>query len=394
MDRKEFIRIAGTTLGGYLLLPKFLTALPNLNNSDLNQGRNILVFLQLNGGNDSLNTFIPVTDPAYYAIRGNLAIQKDLTLNAGNGMAWHPSLKGLHEIQQAGHLTLIQNVGYPNPSRSHFRAMEIWQTASDHDKYLSEGWLGRYLDAHCQPNEILGALNIDTTDSLALRGKEAHSLSMQDPQRYEKMLKGLPVQEAGQETNNPNLDFVRKLSLSSLEGKDEINAALKRAESYSFDFPATRLGKNLQWISKLILGNLETSVYYTGMSGFDTHINQLQVQRTRFEEISGAVLAFYHQLKNAAILDRVTLVIFSEFGRRVAPNGSGTDHGKAGSLILIGGKNKGRLLGNNPDLINLDQGDLKFEMDFRSIYASLLKEKFSINPAQLGIVQTPLTNIF
>lgn len=394
MKRKDFLRIAGTSLGGYLLIPKFLTGIPLLPGSGPNNNKNILVFLQLNGGNDGLNTFIPVGDPAYYSIRGILAIQKDLALQVAQGMAWHPSLKGLNEIQQSGDLTLIQNVGYPNPSRSHFRAMEIWQTASAFDSYLTEGWLGRYLDASCPPDDLLGALNIDATDSLALRGKAPHSITMQDPVRYEKMLKGLPPIDVNQETTNPNLDFVRKLSISSMEGKDEINAALKKSENYSFQFPSTRLGKNLQWIAKLILGELDTSIYYTGMSGFDTHINQLQVQKTRFDEISGAVSAFYHQLKNAGILNRVTLVIFSEFGRRVAPNGSGTDHGKAGNLIVIGGSNKGKIIGSNPDLINLDQGDLKFEADFRAIYASLLKNKLGVDPGKAGIIIPPISGIF
>ncbi len=394
MKRKDFFSIAGTALGGYLLLPKFLTAIPLLEGKDSIPNDNILVFLQLNGGNDGLNTFIPIADPAYHSIRGNLAIKKDDVLEVVNGMAWHPALRGLNEIQQAGDLTLLQNVGYPNPSRSHFRAMEIWQTASDHDRYLTEGWIGRYLDAQCPPDDLLGALNLDATESLALRGKTPHNITMQDPQRYEKMLKGLPIQDAEQATTNANLDFVRKLSISSMQGADEIKKALQKADSYPYNYPPTRLSKSLHWIAKMILGGLQTSIYYTGMSGFDTHINQLQVQKTRFEEISGAVSAFYHHLTQAGMMNKVTLVVFSEFGRRVAPNGSGTDHGKAGPVIIIGGKNKGKIIGNNPDLMNLDQGDLKFETDFKSIYASLLSQKLMVDPKIAGISNVALNSIF
>jgi uncharacterized protein (DUF1501 family) len=394
MKRKDFLSVAGTALGSYLLIPKFLTGIPISEEGKKPGEKNILVFLQLNGGNDGLNTFIPIEDPAYKAIRGNLAIDRNNVLNVYNGMAWHPSLLGLNEIQQAGDLTVLQNVGYPNPSRSHFRAMEIWQTASAYDQYLTEGWIGRYLDANCPPDNLLGALNIDATESLALRSKTPHNITMQDPNRYEKMLKGLPVLEAEEKTYNPNLDFVRKLSISSMQGADEIKVALQKADAFPHPYPATRLAKSLQWIAKMILGDLQTSIYYTGMSGFDTHINQLPVQRTRFEEISGAVSAFYQHLKGAGLIKNVTLVIFSEFGRRVAPNGSGTDHGKAGPLIIVGGNNRGKIIGKNPDLLQLDQGDLKYETDFRAIYATLLSQKLGVDPKVAGIQLPPLIGIF
>ena len=146
-SRRDFLRLVGTTAGGTLFLPKFLSAMPRQDLYDSYQSnKNTLVVIQLNGGNDGLNTFIPYNTPQYYDLRPTIAIPKDLVLKAGGGMGWHPSMKGFYDIQQAGDLSVIQNVGYPNPNRSHFRSIEIWQTGSNSNEYLSKGWLGRYLE--------------------------------------------------------------------------------------------------------------------------------------------------------------------------------------------------------------------------------------------------------
>ena len=191
-NRRDFLKIVGTTTGSFLFLPKFLSAMPG---QDLFQqyqaGSNTLVVIQLNGGNDGLNTFIPYDNHLYYDYRKNIAIEKDTVLKSVNGMGFHPSMKGFAEMQQSGNLCVLQNVGYPNPNRSHFRSIEIWQTGSNANENLSSGWLGRYLDAQCVPEDSLGALNIDSLDTLALRGAGPHAITLQDPVRFENQIKSL-----------------------------------------------------------------------------------------------------------------------------------------------------------------------------------------------------------
>jgi uncharacterized protein (DUF1501 family) len=384
-NRREFIKVTGTAIGGLVLIPHFLKAIP-LNNQELKDGKddleNILVVIQLSGGNDGLNTFVPYGDSAYYDIRGNLAIPKDQLFKVDNNMGWHPAMKGFSEMMQDGNLSVIQNVGYPNPDRSHFRSMEIWQTASDANQYLNTGWLGRYLDATCtDKTDVLKGLNIDTVDSLAMQGNSFHSIALQNPDLFEKQIKGMnPIADIA--SGNSNLDYVRKLAISAFEGSDQIKTAIEKTSSYKMaDYPDSQLAKNLYWISRMIKGNLESKVYYTSFGGFDTHANQLNAHHTKLEQVSKAVKYFYDDMKSSGLLNRVTVMIFSEFGRRVTPNGSnGTDHGKAAPMFVIGGNNSGKIIGRNPDLINLNQGDLQYEYDFRSVYSTVLKEKLNIDP--------------
>ena len=154
------------------------------------------------------------------------------------------------------------------------------------------------------------------------------------------------------------------------------------------------MSKNLEWIGRLIKGNLNSKVYYTSLSGFDTHDNQLAIHEKKLADLNDALYSFYQDLKRAQLLQNVTIVVFSEFGRRVKDNGNGTDHGTAAPMFIIGGNNKGTILGNNPDLSNLDNGDLKYETDFRSVYASLLKEKMNFDYSKIGISNKPVSGLF
>jgi len=388
MNRRNFFKLTGTCTGGLLLLPDFLYSFALQEN--LTAGDSCLVFIQLNGGNDGLNTFIPFQDDLYYHYRPNIAISKNDVISAGQGMAFHPMLKGLAEIQQKGHLTVLQNVGYPEPNRSHFRSAEIWQTASNATQYLSEGWLGRFLDVQCKDHEPTAGINLDTIDSLALKGKEPNALTIKDPSKMISKGSAAGVKLSG----NPQLDFVRKIANSATEGSDLISKAIQKSPAAPASYPKSGLSRNLEWIAKLIKGGLNSKTYYTSLNGFDSHENQLSMQKNRFTDLSDAIYAFYNDMVAAKKLDEVTLVIFSEFGRRVKDNGSGTDHGTAAPMFIIGGGNKGKIIGKNPNLANLDNGDLIHETDFRSVYAALLKDKFSFDPKQIGISNTALQGIF
>lgn len=388
MNRRNFLTLTGTFTGGLLVLPEFLHAFGSQNS--LVVGEQCLVFVQLNGGNDGLNTYIPYENPLYYDLRSKIALNKNIVIGKNNGMAFHPSLKDFAQIQQNGDLTVIQNVGYPEPIRSHFRSQEIWQTAVDSNKYNNEGWLGRYLDLQCHGHQPTAGINLDSIDNLALKGAEPNSITLKDPDRFK-------IKSSNDEnvklSNNPQLDFVRKIANSLVEGSDGIQNALKQSKT-EISYPKTGLSKNLEWIARLVKGNLNSKVYYTSLNGFDTHYNQLSMHERKLTELNDALFSFYQDLKQAQLLQNVTVVVFSEFGRRVKDNGNGTDHGTAAPMFIIGGNNKGTILGNNPNLADLDNGDLKYEIDFRSVYASLLKEKMNFDYFKIGIRNKPVSGLF
>lgn len=388
MNRRNFLSLTGTFTGGMLILPEFLHAFGSQNSLVI--GEQCLVFIQLNGGNDGLNTFIPFENPLYYDLRPKISINKNEVIGKNKGMAFHPSLKDFAQIQQNGDLSVIQNVGYPEPVRSHFRSQEIWQTATDSNKYLNEGWLGRYLDLQCNDHQPTAGINIDSIDNLALKGVEPNSITVKDPNRFKIRT---DKEDNVKLSDNPQLDFVRKIANSVTEGSDEIQKALTKSTS-EMSYPKTGLAKNLEWISRLIKGNLNSKVYYTSLGGFDTHDNQLDIHKRKLTELNDAIFSFYQDLKNAKLMQNVTIIVFSEFGRRVKDNGNGTDHGTAAPMFIIGGNTKGAIIGQNPNLSDLDNGDLKHQIDFRAVYASLLKEKMNFDYSKIGISNKPLEGIF
>jgi len=376
MNRRQFLTLTGTFTGGTLLLPDFLHAFSTQKN--LVVGEQCIVFVQLNGGNDGLNTFIPFEDALYYDLRPKIALSKEDVIFSSNGMAFHPALKGFANMQQNGDLSIIQNVGYPEPVRSHFRSQEIWQTAPTNQEYLNDGWLGRYLDLQCKEHQATAGINLDKIDNLALKGMEPHTITVKDPSRFNTKAK---QENDNKLSENPQLDFVRKIANSVIDSSVDIH-------------PKTDLAKNLEWISKLIKGNLNSKVYYTSLGGFDTHDNQLIIHKNKLTDLNDAIYSFYQDLKKNQQLEYVTIVVFSEFGRRVKDNGRGTDHGTAAPMFIIGGNNQGKIIGNNPNLFNLDNGDLKHEIDFRSVYASLLENKLNFDAAKIGIKNKALKGLF
>jgi uncharacterized protein (DUF1501 family) len=388
MNRRNFLTLTGTFTGGALLLPDFLHAFGS--QKSLTFGEQCVVFIQLNGGNDGLNTFIPFEDPLYYNLRPKIAISKEDVISKTSGMAFHPALKNFAAIQQNGDLSVIQNVGYPEPNRSHFRSQEIWQTASNSNQYLNEGWLGRYLDLQCKEHQPTAGVNFDTIDTLSLKGKEPNAITIKDPNRFKTRN---DVEENTKLSNNPQLDFVRKIASSVSEGSDEIQKALAKSTS-ELVYPKTDLSKKLEWIARLIKGNLNSKVYYTSLGGFDTHDNQLTIHQRNLTIVNDAIFSFYTDLKKAQLLQNVTIVVFSEFGRRVKDNGNGTDHGTAAPMFVIGGNNKGKIIGNNPNLSDLMNGDLKHQIDFRSVYASLLQNKMNFDASKIGIANQELKGLF
>ena len=233
-------------------------------------------------------------------------------------------------------------------------------------------------------------INIDTIDNLSLKGEEPNFLTVKNLNQFKQREIEHEVMKL---SGNPQLDFARKISYSVNEGAEEIQKALKQSKT-EISYPKSQLASKMEWIARLIKGNLNSKVYYTSLNGFDTHNNQLGIHKNKLKELDQAVTAFYKDLKDAKLLKQATIVVFSEFGRRAKDNGSGTDHGTAAPMMIIGGQNQGKVIGENPDLKNLDNGDLIYKTDFRSVYASLLFDKMKFNPEDIGLKNKVLKGLF
>ncbi len=361
----------------------------------------VLVVIQLSGGNDGLNTVVPFGEDAYYRARPGIGIRKEdaLTLSREQGIGLHPSLSGLKEMYDEGMLSVVQGVGYPNPNRSHFVSMDIWHTA-DTDAN-GEGWLGRYFDSQCcgygagesgtaastvnpasQPGIAIGGtaplamegvktkpVAFETPDLFRWTGQDVHE-SLQDPYR-EITMRG----EADGVAPDSNASFLMRTALDAQVNSDLIRKAVSQRSLV--EYPRTQLGQQLAMIASMIRAGLKTRVYYASHGGFDTHAGQGGAQGSHarlLETYSQAVRAFYRDLKAQENQDRVLTMTFSEFGRRVGQNASGgTDHGTAAPMFLAGPMVRAGLANEHPSFKNLDNGDLRYNTDFRTVYAAVLE---------------------
>jgi len=375
--RKEFIQL-GSLATASVFMPQFLKAFES--GKLVPPGNKVTVIIQLSGGNDGLNTVIPYRNDLYFSNRPKLGIQKNAALSLTDEAGLHPSLTAFKELYDDGSLGIFNSIGYPNPDKSHFRSMDIWHTASDSKDYWNTGWVGRYLDAQCKGcDKPTQALEIDDVLSLALKGDQIKGLALEDPRRLyntsqEKYFKEILAQHKNDAHEQP-VDYLYKTMAETISSADYIFKQSKQRPS-SETYPNSELGKGLKTIASLIFSEINTKVYYISLGSFDTHINQEAQQKRLFTDLNDSVKAFVKDLKSNNRFDDVLLFTFSEFGRRVAQNASGgTDHGKANSMFFIGGGLKKHGIYNPlPDLANLDDGDVKFQVDFKQVYATVLNK--------------------
>jgi len=412
--RRDFLRT--TLLGGALgwTVPSFVantfSALHASADGALTQfatGKDgpILILLQLAGGNDGLNAVVPYTNDFYYNARPTLGVKPTDVLKLNDTLGLNPSLAGFKSLYDAGRLAVVNGVGYPNPNRSHFRSTEIWQTASDEDRYLTDGWIGRYFDNACAGCDPTVGINIGDRLPQSFSSHNPTGISLQNPASYRFMGAGLNDDEetayrsmygdapggasgsgdsvsmlSGTITLNNGqsaLDFLERTSMDAQVSSDKIRDIAGKVKNM-VKYPGSGLANNLQLVARLIAGGLPTRVFYVSQGGYDTHTNQRGSQDARLKELGDAVKAFTDDLTAMGEFQRVTMMTFSEFGRRVTENGSrGTDHGAAAPMFIIGGdKVKNGLVGTEPSLDPKDllDGDIKFGTDFRSVYATLLQD--------------------
>lgn len=375
IKRKEFLQI-GSLATASMMMPKFLKAFEKP--AMVPPGNKVVVVIQFSGGNDGLNTVIPVRNDIYYRERPNLGIAKNNALVVTDETGLNPALEAFKGLYDDGSLAIMNSVGYPNPDRSHFRSMDIWHSASESNQYVNTGWLGRYLDAQCSGcDKPTQAMELDDVLSLALKGEQNKGLAFKDPKKLFNTSNGKFLKDvnADHKHSEETIDYLYKTMSATLSSADYIYQQSK-VHPTSQTYPNTNLGKDLKTIASLIFSDINTKVYYVSLGSFDTHVNQDNQQKRLFTELNDAVKAFTADLKANNRFEDVLMMTFSEFGRRVSQNASnGTDHGTANNMFFISGglKQKG-VLNAMPDLSDLNEGDLKYKVDFKDVYATVLNK--------------------
>lgn len=354
----------------------------------------ILVVVQLDGGNDGINTVVPFGDEDYARHRRELRIPTDRVCKLTDRVGLHPAMRPAADMIQEGRLAIVQGVGYPNPDRSHFRSMAIWQTARPEDPGpASHGWLGLALDgvaageragAPVGPSAVfIGERELPR----ALRGRRTVTASFADPADLALAIPAAAARAPELPAGDDLSAFVQRTVTNAYTTAEQLADSAGRTGGPATCYPDCELGRHLELVARSIRAGAPTRVYYTVQSGYDTHALQLPSQALLLGDFARSIRAFLDDLAAAGLADGVLLLAFSEFGRRPAENGSlGTDHGTAGPVFLAGAKARGGLIGETPRLGELVDGDLKWSIDFRRVYATLIDRWLGV-PAEAVLGQ-------
>ena len=388
MKRRDFLKqsaLASTTM----FVPAFLSG---FNGGKLYRSRSekILVVIQLSGGNDGLNTVVPYRNDIYYQKRPRLAIPESEVLKVGNELGLNPAMASLRDLYEEGVVSVINNVGYPNPDRSHFRSMDIWHTGSPSSEYWNTGWIGRYLDSNCNNCHLpYHALEVDDSLSLALKGTQKNGFAMSNPGQLKRATSNRLLQAVGQRygdhhDHGGDVAYLYKTMIDTQSSADYLFEKSKVYESKE-TYPQTPFGRHLKQVAELITADADIRVFYVSLTGFDTHANQKNQQERLLKQYADGVKALVADLKQNNLFDDTLILTFSEFGRRVEQNASnGTDHGTANNLFVIGGNlRQAGFYNPGPDLSRLDNGDLIYQVDFRRVYATVLDRWLDADPGQI-----------
>ena len=355
-----------------------------------------LVVIQLSGGNDSLNTVIPYNESRYHDFRSTVKIDPEQTLKINDELAFNPDMAPIKGLWDEGKVAIINGIGYPTPNRSHFRSMDIWHTAEP-EKVGREGWLGRVIrELDPKGKNVLTGVNFGRGLPRALGCKEVSVTSVGDLSTYglfpdledeklrEYALEVFSKMYGGAEGRDAVVDFLDEAGSSVLKGADLLRTAVDKYSS-GVEYAADPMAQSLKSVAQVMLADLGTRIYYTQHGSFDTHAGELELHSKLWQEVSGAVGDFMDDLQEHGRADDAIIFIFTEFGRRIRDNGSGTDHGSGGVAFIIGNGVKGGLYGEYPSLKEEDQleGDLLFNNDFRSTYATILEQWLRLEAAPI-----------
>jgi uncharacterized protein (DUF1501 family) len=355
----------------------------------------VLVIVQLDGGNDAINTLVPHADEGYERYRKVLRLDKRRLIRINDQVGLHPALRGLSTLLERGQLALVPGVSYPNPNRSHFESMAIWQTARlGAEQNAGPGWIGRAFDARAGSAEVSasGAPSLfigDGSPPVALRGRRSSATSLarvDDLRLPEGLIPSIAETHlaVSTEADDGLAAFVRRSVLDSYASAQRVSELVARSTSSSSEsYPDDSLGERLRTVAHLLKAGLGARVFCTVQPGYDTHAGQLETHDRLLRILSSSLKAFFDDLTTAKLADRVLVLGFSEFGRRVAENGSaGTDHGTAGLVLLAGQGVKGGIHGKVPSLTDLPDGDPRWSVDFRRIYATVLEDWLGLSAEQ------------
>jgi uncharacterized protein (DUF1501 family) len=351
----------------------------------------VLVVIELDGGNDGLNTIVPYTDDLYYRNRPRLNVPANSVLKIDDRIGFHPQLRGFVELLEQKQLTVVQSVGYPpqSGSRSHFESMAVWQSGRLDGTLQSEGWLARYLDVKA-PQGVFNAHAIHVDEGKLAQALAGGNFSVPTLNRLEQLERRLGVPLAanpaeqrarldtllGQSRGEPGspLRFLQQSAVISFASSHRLRELILAAKNASVSYPNFGLASRLKLLSQLIKARLDTTIYYTRLGGFDTHVEQQYKHDRLMAELGSSLRAFFNDLQQSGEADRVLVMAYSEFGRRLEENAAlGTDHGTAGPVFLAGPAVRPGVLGPYPNLLDLDDGDPKYGIDFRQVYATILE---------------------
>ena len=339
--------------------------------------RRILILIQLAGGNDGLNTLIPMEDPNYYRLRPQLGIAPNEVIPITGNLGFHPSCRPLAELYREGKLAVIQNVGYPNPTKNHFRSSEIWETANADNEYLATGWIGRYLDTHglAQPLEAdPGMVHIGNRFPRSFQSLQPHRpVGIQRPF-------GGSLSDRGPNTVGRSARFDgksgRPTAMENLATERRIQGIIE-CDRRQARYPKSQLAHSLRAVVAMIAAGWDTPVYLLSHRGYDTHRGQLSIHARLLAELSTAMAAFQRDLEARSLDHSILTMTFSEFGRSPAENSrGGTDHGTAAPLMVMSSRVQEPLIGSAPSLDIAPSEDLSFTTDFRQVYATVLDRWF------------------
>jgi uncharacterized protein (DUF1501 family) len=333
----------------------------------------ILLLVELKGGNDGLNTVIPYADPRYHQLRPGIGVARERTLQLDERIGLHEKLAPLMESWKGGDLAILQGVGYANPNRSHFRSIEIWDTASAVNQTLNEGWVARAFDGSKLPPGIgVDSIVIDS-NSLPMMGPDLRTIVMQDAENFLRQARAVKGASAMSDGGNPALRHLlavrQEVNAAAAGLSERLQGAQAPAQEYAQE---TLFGRQLDLATRIVTARVPVVAVKVALGGFDTHANQTPVHERLLSVLANGLATFRRNMIAAGRWDDVLVMTYSEFGRRAQQNASGgTDHGTAGPQLVMGGQVKGGLHGAYPSLRDLQDGDLRHTVDFRDVYSTV-----------------------
>ncbi|MDH4155019.1 MAG: DUF1501 domain-containing protein [Nitrospira sp.] len=386
MTRRELLQLAATLPLMVFIDPYPRQALAASTRSPQHaRWDRVLILIELNGGNDGLNTLVPYGDARYYHMRPRLAIARERVLQLNEQIGLHYALAPLMPLWQQQELAWVQGVGYAEPNRSHFRSIEVWETGSDSRQIMDVGWIAR-LFANNPPPSTLAAdgIVLGRRDAGPLSGKTIRTIALEDPQQF--LVQASRVSSPTRASSNPALAHILQVQRELTHAAADFAQRLEQSPSLQASFPASPIGRQLQTAAQLLAAKIPVAVIKVSIGSFDTHANQLGHHERLLRELAEAIVAFRQAVREAGHWDRVLMMTYSEFGRRAGENASaGTDHGTAAPHFFLGGAVKGGLYGAAPSLMDLPEGDLRYHIDYRSLYRTIITNWWDLPGAMSGL---------